>query len=328
MAGPGEAREQWERLAAELRAYQQAQRQAWGDLDDVQLARYLAGACSPPERAAVEQAMRDLPDVREVVDVLGSVLPAQRVDAPVEPGSGEGGGGAVAPARGTADESETAEVAWAAARAAALARGRVVGGKAAGTRPALGRRMLLRAALVGLGLAASFLLGWLAGKGRLGPEPLRRPSELLLASLTAVPRDSRSPESARVMLDDQGVYRIAGGKDFALEIRSPREGVATLVLLGPGQPVVYPLPGQGDIAVGLLEPRKFGPLDRPEGRTTVLVIVTATAAAETVRQHLAAAGATVDQPDRLLAQLEQALWEVGQRWAALGRITIEPLQRP
>jgi hypothetical protein len=196
------------------------------------------------------------------------------------------------------------------------------------TRPALRRRTLLRAALVGIGLAASFLVGLLVGRGTFAPEPSGQPGERLLASLTAVPRDSRAAEAARVTLDDQGVYRITGGKEFALEIRSPRRGVATVVLVGPGQPMVYPLPGQTDIAVEPLKPRKFGPLDRPQAKTAMLVIVTAVPAAEIVRQHLVAAGAALDQPDRLLAQLEQALWAAGQRWAALGRITVEPSERP
>jgi hypothetical protein len=313
MAGPSESREDWERLAAELRAYRQAQRQAWGDLDDLQVARYLDGACSPQERATVEQGMRDLPDVREVIDVLRSVLPAWGVDASDQTHSLE----------------ETPDAAsWAAARAVAIRKGTMPMRQPPACEPGLGRRTLLRAALIAVGLAASFLLGWLVGTGKLAPEPSRRPGEVLLASLTAVPRDSRAAEAARVTLDDQGVYRIAGGRDFALEIRSPRRGVATIVLLGPGQPMVYPLPGQADIAVEGMEPRKFGPLDRPEVRTTVLVIVTATPAAETVRRHLAAAEAARDQPDRLLAQLEHALWAAGQHWAALGRITIEPWGRP
>src|SRR6516165_2177796 len=288
MASSSESREPWERLAAELRAYGQAQRQAWGGLDDIQLARYLDGACSPQERAVVEQAMRDLPDVQEVVDVLRSILPAREIEAPVPPGAEGAASGIAAPT-------------------AALRQETVVQGQPAGPRE-MRRRMLRRAALVGLGLAASFLLGWLTGRGKLGPEPSGRPGERLLASLTALPRDSRAVEAARVMLDDQGVYRIAGGKDFALELRSPRRGAATLVLLGPGDPLVYPLPGQADIAVEALEPRKFGPLDQPEARTTALVLVTDTPAAEIVRQQLAAAGAALDQPDRLLEQLEKALW--------------------
>jgi hypothetical protein len=306
MAGPAESREPWERLAAELRTYGHAQCQAWGDIDDIQLARYLAGACSPSERAVVEQAMRDLPDVREVIDLLRSILPAPEVE-PIPPGpEGAASGIAAAPAL----RPET-----------------VVQRQPAGPRETR-RRMLRRAALVGLGLAASFLLGWLIGQGRLGPEPLQRPGERLLASLTALPRDSRAVEAARVMLDDQGVYRIAGGRDFALEIRSPRRGVATLVLLGPGEPLVYPQPGQADIAVEALEPRKFGPLDRLEARTTVLVLVTATPPAEIVCHQLVAGGAALDEPDRLLDQLEKALLGAGQRWVAFGRITIAPLEKP
>jgi hypothetical protein len=310
MARPSESREQWERLAAELRAYRDAQRHAWGDLDDIQLARYLDGACSPQERAEVEKAMRDSPDVRDVIEVLRSVLPARGMDAPIPPDSAEG------------------TASWAAVRAAALPQDTVAPGQPAGTRQALRRRTLLRAALVGIGLAASFLLGLLVGSWRFAPQPSERPPERLLASLTAVPRDSRAADAARVTLDDQGVYRITGGRDFSLEVRSPRRGVATIVLLGRGQPTVYPLPGQADIAVEPLEPRKFGPLDPPQARTTVLIIVTATPAAETVREHLAAGAGALDQPDRMLAQLEQVLWGAGQRWAALGRITIEPAGRP
>jgi hypothetical protein len=313
MARPSESREHWERLAAELRAYRDAQQHAWGDLDDIQVTRYLAGACSPQERATVEQALRDLPDVREVIDVLRTVLPAWELDAPVQPGSAEGAAEAAS---------------WAAVRAAALAQDAEVQSQSARTRRALRRQTLLRAALVGMGLAASFLVGWLVGQRSVVPQPSGQPGERLLASLTAVPRDSRAAEAARVTLDDQGVYRITGGRDFSLQIRSPRRGVATLVLLGGGPPVVYPLPGQADIAVEPLQLRKFGPLDRPQARTIVLVIVTATPAVKTVRQHLAAAEVTQDQPDQVLAQLEQALWGAGQGWAALGRITIEPAGRP
>jgi hypothetical protein len=303
MARPSESHEHWERPIADLRAYRDTQRKAWGDLDDIQVAGYLAGTCSPQERTAVEQAMRDLPDVRELIDVLRSVLPTREEEAPVLPDATE------AAASGNATRTATFQP-----DAAIPKRFR--------------GRTLRRIALVGLGLAASFLLGWLVGRGRHGPEPSGQSGELVLAGLTAVPRDSRAAEAARVMLDDQGVYRIAGGRDFALQIRSPRRGVATLVLLGSGPPVVYPLPGQADIAVEPLEPRKFGPLDRPEARTTVLVLVTATPASDIIRQQVTAPRAALEEPDRLLAELEQALWTAGQRWVALGRITVEPLGRP
>jgi anti-sigma factor RsiW len=66
---------QWNRVATELRACRDAQLRAWGDLDDVQVARYLAGICSSEERATIEQAMQSLPDAREVIQVLRAVGP-------------------------------------------------------------------------------------------------------------------------------------------------------------------------------------------------------------------------------------------------------------
>src|SRR5262249_24617757 len=154
---------------------------------------------------------------------------------------------------------------------------------------------------VGVGLAASFLLGLLIGQGRPGPEHLGeakstgQPREILLAGLTVVPRDPRAPYALQLTSRGENVYWIAG-RDFALEIRSPRGGVPPVVLPGPGQRMAYPQPGQADIAVVGMKPRRFGPLDRPEATTAVLVLVTATPAAETVRQHLAADEAARDQP--------------------------------
>jgi DNA-directed RNA polymerase specialized sigma24 family protein len=76
--------QQWERVAAELQAYRDAQREVWGDLDDIQVARYLTGVCSPQERAAVEHVMQSRSDVRDVIDVLRAVEPARRTDAAVQ----------------------------------------------------------------------------------------------------------------------------------------------------------------------------------------------------------------------------------------------------
>jgi hypothetical protein len=61
---------QWARVAADLRAYREAQRRAWGDLDDAAIARYLGDEATPEERNRVEQAMQDYPNVRECVEVL------------------------------------------------------------------------------------------------------------------------------------------------------------------------------------------------------------------------------------------------------------------
>src|SRR5262245_22977813 len=79
----------WERVAAELRTCRDAQRQAWGNLDDITVARYLAGACSPQERAEVEQAARSLPDVRDLIEVLRAAMPVGGADPVAQTGLGE-----------------------------------------------------------------------------------------------------------------------------------------------------------------------------------------------------------------------------------------------
>jgi hypothetical protein len=291
MNPPSESREEWDRVAEELRAYRQTQRQAWGNLDDVLVARYLAGVCSPEEAVKVEQAMRNLPDLHEVIDVLRAVPPGWRT-GPVVP-------------------SAATEV-------------------AGGTRQGWLSGMMWEAvwlwtrwwwALVGTGLVAALLLVVVIREVFLPVRP-----ELLLASLTAVPRDSRAADSAEVTLDDQGTYRIRGGQEFSLEIVSPRQGVVTLVLLGPGPPTVYPRPGQTDIWVDPFQVRKYGPLHRPEGKTTVLVIVTATPAAKMLEQYLARTATTPDDLDQVRERLEKVLQYAGHRWAAIGRITVEPVE--
>ena len=65
---------QWCACAADLRTYREAQRRAWGDLDEAAIARYLADEATKEERSRVEQAMRDFPKVRECVEVLREVM--------------------------------------------------------------------------------------------------------------------------------------------------------------------------------------------------------------------------------------------------------------
>jgi prepilin-type processing-associated H-X9-DG protein len=65
---------QWARVSADLRAYREAQRRAWGDIDEAAIARYLEGEATEGERGRVEQAMRDYPRVRECVQILREVM--------------------------------------------------------------------------------------------------------------------------------------------------------------------------------------------------------------------------------------------------------------
>ncbi len=64
----------WDCVARELRARKESQRRAWGDVDDATLGRYLAGEVSGDERASVEQALAELPELRKLTDLVRDVL--------------------------------------------------------------------------------------------------------------------------------------------------------------------------------------------------------------------------------------------------------------
>jgi hypothetical protein len=69
-----EADTRWERIVSELRAQRAAQKEAWGDLDNATLGRYLAGEVSGAERAEIERLLEGLPDLRYLTDVVRDVL--------------------------------------------------------------------------------------------------------------------------------------------------------------------------------------------------------------------------------------------------------------
>ncbi len=64
----------WDRVAAELRACRQSQKQAWGDIDNTTLGRYLADEVTPEERQHVEQALEQRPELRMLTDLVRDVL--------------------------------------------------------------------------------------------------------------------------------------------------------------------------------------------------------------------------------------------------------------
>jgi tetratricopeptide (TPR) repeat protein len=66
--------ESWARIASELRTYRDAQRRAWGNLDDATIARFLAGEAPEEESERVRATMRTHPKVQECVDILRDVL--------------------------------------------------------------------------------------------------------------------------------------------------------------------------------------------------------------------------------------------------------------
>ena len=68
------ADEHWERVASELQAQRQAQQQAWGDVDNATLGRYLADDVTPEERRRIETALNERPELRKLTDLVSDVL--------------------------------------------------------------------------------------------------------------------------------------------------------------------------------------------------------------------------------------------------------------
>jgi len=66
--------DQWSRVVADLRAHSEAQRRAWGDIDEALIARYITGEGTAEERNRVEEAAREFPGVRECVQSIQEIL--------------------------------------------------------------------------------------------------------------------------------------------------------------------------------------------------------------------------------------------------------------
>lgn len=74
MSSNGEQNDSWDRVAAELRACKDAQRRAYGDVDNATLGRYLAGDMNAAEAATLEQTLDELPELRKLADLVKDVL--------------------------------------------------------------------------------------------------------------------------------------------------------------------------------------------------------------------------------------------------------------
>src|SRR5262245_59238298 len=65
---------QWERVASELQACRESQQRAWGDVDNANLGRYLAGEVTGDELRQIEQTLDVLPEVRKLTDLVRDIL--------------------------------------------------------------------------------------------------------------------------------------------------------------------------------------------------------------------------------------------------------------
>jgi hypothetical protein len=99
MASETELNDCWDRVASQLRAYRQAQEQAWGEIDNATLGRFIADDLSREERQQIEQALDERPELRKLTDLVRDVLadfePAvERAPAPSLPALPSQAGGA------------------------------------------------------------------------------------------------------------------------------------------------------------------------------------------------------------------------------------------
>jgi hypothetical protein len=288
---PSEPRDpgSWRRLIAELEGDRARERADWGDVDEDEVARYVAGTADAGLRTRVEEAMGRFPAVRQLVDNLtgNEALPFGPASLPLP--------------------------------------SRDVGGAGGHWTPRPGRRPSWKGWAAGAGaLAASLLIGFLIG--RRGDDGGSPPSsgELLLAAATPQPRLSRSGSPGLVGLDARGVYLIEPGQDFGWTLQSPRAGQATIAKVSPLPVEVWPRAGQAAIPLPAFEPRPYGPFIGPEEETTFVVVVTAGPAADVVRDVLTPEAGGPAELDRRMTGLPQALWAAGHRWAAIARVTVRP----
>ncbi len=80
----------WNQVASELRAYREAQQQAWGEVDNATLGRFIADDLNGDERRQIEQALQEHPELQKLTDLVRDVLAdfepaAERTPAPPIP---------------------------------------------------------------------------------------------------------------------------------------------------------------------------------------------------------------------------------------------------
>ncbi len=80
----------WSLLLTELQSSQCSQGESGDEVDEILIARYLAGKCSEDERQEVENAARSSPEVRECIDIARDVLLSEAAEkaVPITPPAG------------------------------------------------------------------------------------------------------------------------------------------------------------------------------------------------------------------------------------------------
>lgn len=122
-----------------------------------------------------------------------------------------------------------------------------------------------------------------------------------------------------------GRYHVKEGRPLAVRIDSPRDGYASVALLGPGVGAVYPLPGRPDFPVKASVPVTYPSLPGPSGDTLLFVVVTAEPFADPLRRALADDLPRYPEADvPVRERVEAALKGAGQKWAVVGEARLVP----
>ena len=113
-----------------------------------------------------------------------------------------------------------------------------------------------------------------------------------------------------------------GEVEFELTLSSPRPGFAAVVVFRPGEnPQVYPEEWDAPLPVGPQSPKTCGPFtSTPE--SNLLVVVTETPAASTLRYALEKRKLRPATMAQLREAVEAELWQHGYRWAAVSTLPI------
>ncbi len=189
--------------------------------------------------------------------------------------------------------------------------------------------LVLRRAATGAIVILAGVLGIVLGRlipsknGVVGPS-----TEILLASLTPVARGERGLTTGRPQPTPEGTFAVLPGSSYSLVIRSPRSGVATLLLLGPERIVVLPRSGQSPIRVPAGQPLVHGPLAAPRARSTALLIVADPDPTETVSKVVAQTQSGQISVAELAERIRAALAGAGRTWVAMSQVDVEPAHDP
>ena len=169
------------------------------------------------------------------------------------------------------------------------------------------------------------------------PPPRRYPHQALIASLTAClllgfglgwlvvggggQGERRQVFAASASLVD--VLPRGGEVQFTARIAAPRSGFAAVVVMRPGEkPKVYPEEWDDPLEVNPASVKTYGPLASAPG-AELLIVVTETPAAGTLRHVLDKRQGQPTSLSQLRGAVETILWDHGYRWAAISPLVAQ-----